>query len=244
MWPGTDPFLREELDITLAGCAAGVCKLLSCENVLEVCLIHFNPLFDSCRLAIGQLDEFLLSRHVTSIPRSKRCPISRMPNNLLDMNVAKAILKNIGLTVAKEDTESSRDDNPEGTEIRDKVSVPNTAMLAAQSAVRPHTEMQMDSQPALHVTTRSEEDHQQQSMSRENPRQSGKKVAATKRNSVIGGREETSTDRNANSKDTKIAQLENYISQLSQTHATKLAELHARVEQSEREKEEYVCQIN
>jgi hypothetical protein len=158
------------------------------------------------------------------------------------MNVAKAILKNIGITGEKEDTESARN-NPESTEVLDKFSVLNTAMLAAQSAIRPHTEMQVDSQPAFPVTTRPEEDHQQRPMSRENPRQSEKRIAPSKRNSVIGGRERTFTDRNANSKDARIAQLENHISQLNQTHATELAELHARAEQSEREKEEYAGKL-
>ena len=113
--------------------------------------------------------------------------------------------------------------------------------------------MQID--PALHVPTRQPETEitarplegkHQQPLPRENPWQPDKKAGPMRRNSAIERREQTHVGRDAkfaDSKDKKIAQLENYISQLRQNHDAELVEMRTRVVQNEREKEEYAAKL-
>jgi hypothetical protein len=167
-------------------------------------------------------------------------------------NAAKSMLKSIGFNLEREDRESTPNTD-QRTEGSDDSGAANIAILGAQRATGHNTEMQIDPpmrvpirQPETDMSARPLEGKHQQPAPRENPWQSGKTAGPTRRNSAIEGREQAHVGRDAkfaDSKDKRIAQLEEYISQLSQNHNAKLGEMHKRVVQNEREKEEYAAKL-
>lgn len=124
------------------------------------------------------------------------------------------------------------------------------ATLVAQKATEHHPEMRMGYEPPSPMTTTTPSGIETairppEGRHRE-PRQSDKRLVTTKRNPTTKSREASFADRDArfaDSKNKKIAQLENYISQLRERHARELGELRAQVVQNQQEKQECAAKL-